>query len=474
MDTKKMFCSAENHTDQKAIKFCPECNLFMCNQCFNYHSKLFKNHHIINLTENIENLFTGFCQEDNHTNKLDHFCKTHNQLCCSSCIEKDSKHGNCEISKIEEIKEEKKNNLEKIIKIMENLSTNIKDSINTIITFYEKNQEIKEELKSKVMKIITNIRNKLNEREDEILSQIENTFMSLSPNEKIIKDYEKIPKKINEIIENKVNIDKKLNDSFLLNSYIYDIINIENDFNKIKEINDLINKYNNNTELKIYFYPEENEINKIYNDIKSFGKIYQKENEKNNFFINESDKEIKELNKKIEEIQKIKDNIIIEKNNIIKSLENQLNNEKNNNLNLRNELNNSKIRFTIRSRCALNKCLDTKSLAYGNSPHLWDYGHHNANQIFELENNNDGTYRIKNSHSGFYLGFDADKIAFRKKNENSQSFYVHHFDDGFYLFQEKSGGIIDLSDFHTENGSNIGKCGRNNSEAQQWKLVIHL
>ena len=50
------------------------------------------------------------------------------------------------------------------------------------------------------MKIITNIRNKLNEREDEILSQIENTFMSLSPNEKIIKDYEKIPKKINEII----------------------------------------------------------------------------------------------------------------------------------------------------------------------------------------------------------------------------------------------------------------------------------
>ena len=66
------------------------------------------------------------------------------------------------------------------------------------------------------------------------------------------------------------------------------------------------------------------------------------------------------------------------------------------------------------------------------------------------------------------------KLLFCKKNENSQSFYIHHFDDGFYLFQEKSGGIIDLSDFHTENGSNIGKCGRNNSEAQQWKLLVHL
>ena len=170
----------------------------------------------------------------------------------------------------------------------------------------------------------------------------------------------------------------------MLNSYINDVINIENDYNKIKETNDIINKYNINSEIKIYFYPEENEINKIYNDIKSFGKIYQKENEKNNFFINESDKEINELNKKLEEIQKIKDNIIIEKNNIIKRLENQLNNEKNNNLNLRNEIKNSKTRFTMRSRCALHKCLDTKSLAYGNSPHLWDYFRNNANQIFEL------------------------------------------------------------------------------------------
>ena len=465
-----MFCSAEDHSSQKSTKFCPECNLFMCNQCYNYHSKLFKNHHIINLTENIENLFTGFCKEENHSNKLDHFCKTHNQLCCSSCIEKNSKHGNCETCKIEEIKEDKKNNMDKIIKSLENLLTNVKDSIIIIKNFYEKSQEIKEELKKNVMKIITNIRNKLNEREDEILSQIETTFLNLSPYEKAVIDYEKIPKKIEQIFEEKIKVDKKLDDNFLLNSYINDVINIENDYNKIKETNDIINKYNINSEIKIYFYPEENEINKIYNDIKSFGKIYQNETEKNNFFINESEKQIKELTKKMEEIQKEKDNAINEKNNI----KNQLNNEINENSNLRNEIKNSKTRFTMRSRCALHKCLDTKSLAYGNSPHLWDYFRNNANQIFELENNNDGTYRIKNSHSGFYLGIDADKIAFRRKNENSQSFYVHHFDDGFYLFQEKCGAVIDLGDFHTENGSSIGKCGRNNSEAQQWKLVVHL
>ena len=69
---------------------------------------------------------------------------------------------------------------------------------------------------------------------------------------------------------------------------------------------------------------------------------------------------------------------------------------------------------------------------------------------------------------------DHDKIAFRKENENAQSFNIHHFDDGYYLFQEKSGGVIDLSDFKTNNGANIGRCGRNSSEAQQWKLVIYL
>ena len=176
-------------------------------------------------------------------------------------------------------------------------------------------------------------------------------------------------------------------------------------------------------------------------------------------------------------MQKIKSQYENEKNSITKKLEEinaQLIKEKNTIKTLENRLRQSKINFTIRSRCALNKCLDTKNLSYGNSPHLWKYTHNNLNQIFELENNNDGTYSIKNSKTNLYLGFDANKIAFRRKNENSQSFYLHHFDDGFYLFQEKSGAILDLSGSHTDDGTIIQKYKRNNSEAQQWKLVIHL
>ena len=304
-------------------------------------------------------------------------------------------------------------------------------------------EELKEELKSKIMKIFTNIRNKLNEREDEILTELETISLDIYPSEKIIQEYERIPRKIKELLSKRKVLDEKLNNSNSLNSYIYDCINIENEFSKIKEIHDTINKYNINSEKELFFFPEEKELEIIYNDIKSLGKIYLKKNENKNYYLTETIKENNKLKKELEEIKM--------------------------------ELKNSKICFTMRSRCALNKCLDTKSLAYGNSPHLWDYQQNNPNQIFELEKNIDGTFSIKNVGSGLYLGFDDDKISFRRRNENSQSFIVHHFEDGYYLFEGKNGGVIDLTDFHTENCSNIGKCDhRNNSKAQQWKLVIHI
>ena len=115
-----------------------------------------------------------------------------------------------------------------------------------------------------------------------------------------------------------------------------------------------------------------------------------------------------------------------------------------------------------------------KSLQYGKSSHLWDHYHNNGNQLFELEKNNDGTYSIKGSNSGLYLGIDSNNISFKRKNENKQSFYLHHFGDGYYLFQEKSGGVIDLYDHKTNNGAKIGKWIRNNGSNQQWLLVIHL
>ena len=71
----------------------------MCNKCLNIHNQLFVNHHQINLKENSNDIFSGICQEKNHKMKLEYFGKTHNQLCCYSClstIKTNGKHRDCD------------------------------------------------------------------------------------------------------------------------------------------------------------------------------------------------------------------------------------------------------------------------------------------------------------------------------------------------------------------------------------------
>ena len=90
-----------------------------------------------NLEKNIEEIFFGLCQENNHFIKLEYFCKTHNKLCCSSCIAKVKREGNCQhtdcdVCTIEDIKETKKNQLKENIKILEDLYSFFEQAINQL------------------------------------------------------------------------------------------------------------------------------------------------------------------------------------------------------------------------------------------------------------------------------------------------------------------------------------------------------
>jgi len=125
MEGKK--CSFEEHNEKEASFFCQECNIYMCNKCENLHSQLFKVHHKFKLNENINEIFTGLCKEENHNIKLEFFCKNHNTLCCSIClckIKKEGKgqHTNCDVCLVEDVKEKKKNKLEESMKILDNLN----------------------------------------------------------------------------------------------------------------------------------------------------------------------------------------------------------------------------------------------------------------------------------------------------------------------------------------------------------------
>ena len=66
-------CSLEKHQENNAIKYCPECRIYICNKCDNHHTSLFINHHPFDLNSDNE-IFTGFCKEKEHY-ILKYFCK---------------------------------------------------------------------------------------------------------------------------------------------------------------------------------------------------------------------------------------------------------------------------------------------------------------------------------------------------------------------------------------------------------------
>ena len=131
---QKKKCSSKSHSEIDAIVFCQKCNKYMCNKCQNYHSEMFYEHQTINLN-NLNEVFIDTCQENNHINRLEFYCKDHNILCCAYCIIKFKEkgfgqHSDCNVCDIKEIKEEKKNKLKENINNLEELNKQIEKSIN--------------------------------------------------------------------------------------------------------------------------------------------------------------------------------------------------------------------------------------------------------------------------------------------------------------------------------------------------------
>ena len=276
-------CSLKKHSEVDAVIFCIECNLFMCNKCLNHHNEFIENHHIYNLDKNYDEIFTGLCKEENHKKELNYFCKTHNQLCCAACITKikgegNGQHTDCVLCFINDIKNEKKNILNKNIQNLEEFSKTIDNSINKLKQILEKINRDKEELKMQIIKTFTEMKNIINEREDKLLLEIDNKFKELifKEDNNLFKKIEKYPN----IIKNLLERGKKLNEEWdnskeNLNSKINDCIKIENSIKEIKELDENIKKYNSqNIEIK---FQKEEDFKDIIEKIKEFGEIVNNE-----------------------------------------------------------------------------------------------------------------------------------------------------------------------------------------------------
>ena len=150
--------------------------------------------------------------------KYEYFCKNHNQLCCAACLckiknNKNGLHHDCEVCNIEDIKDEKKNKLNENIQKLEELSKTLQDSINQLKVMSEKISQNKEELKVNIQKIFTKIRNELNNREDELLLEVDNQYDNLFFKEDFIKESEKLPNKIKLSLEKGIKINNENNNN---------------------------------------------------------------------------------------------------------------------------------------------------------------------------------------------------------------------------------------------------------------------
>ena len=128
----------------------------------------------------------------------------------------------------------------------------------------------REELKIKIQKIFTELRNNLNNREDELLLKVDEKFDKIYFNENRIKNLEKLPNKVKMSIEKCKTINEEWNNDDKLSSIINDCLNIEKNLKEVKLINsDNIKSHS----LNIKFLPEEDKINELKNIINNFGDV---------------------------------------------------------------------------------------------------------------------------------------------------------------------------------------------------------
>ena len=275
-------CSSKDHQKIPAIYYCQECEIFMCQKCEQYHLKIFYNHKVNDLDKNIDENIYGVCKEKNHSEKLEFFCKTHNKLCCSSCIIKIKKkgkgqHTDCDICLIEDIKDEKIELLSKNIKILEDLSKTLDKSIIELKEILNKMSQNKNELKLKIQKTFTEIKNKINEREDKLLLEIDRLYEDTIISYNKLKKIDNIPSIIELKLKKGIKAKNELEEDYdKLNIVINESINIEKYILKINQNNQIINKYKNQMNSTIKFYDEKKDsIQKFHNNFISFGKEYK-------------------------------------------------------------------------------------------------------------------------------------------------------------------------------------------------------
>ena len=189
-----------------------------------------------------------------------------------------------------------KENLNQNINLLEELSVSLEKSITELKNIFEQINENKEDVKIKIQKLFTKLRNEINNREDELINNVEKKFEETFFKEDFIKKIEKLPKKVENTLKKgkSLNVNDKENNH--INEFIYNYISLEKYIEDIKILNLNIAKCKS-LKPNIKLYLNEEEINYFNNKLKSFGHIYYKHFEfenstSNNYIVTGENKNI--------------------------------------------------------------------------------------------------------------------------------------------------------------------------------------
>ena len=126
------------------------------------------------------------------------------------------------------------------IKYLENYSKSLRDLINDLKNLYETITLKKEKLKEEIQKTFTKIRSALNNREDQLLLEVDSKFDELFFKEELIKESEKLPNMVKVSLEKGKISEEDWNEKNKLRGILNECINIEKIIKDIGIINDKI------------------------------------------------------------------------------------------------------------------------------------------------------------------------------------------------------------------------------------------
>ena len=163
----------------------------------------------------------------------------------------------------------KKKNLANNIKNLEDLSKLFQSLVNDLKKIFDEIEKNKEEVKFEIQKIFTKIHTELNNREDQLLLEVDQIFEKEFHNESLNNFFKekKFPEKIKLFLEKGKLAEKNWEKNENTNCLIYDCINIENTITKINNMNTSLEK-SQKQKKKLKFYSKSNEIISL---IKIFG-----------------------------------------------------------------------------------------------------------------------------------------------------------------------------------------------------------